>query len=81
MQLPDHGLQQCVPQFLHLEGEVGQPWDTGRVKGGDVTASAAHGCWFPGILFAESMTSGDSSSVVSRPGQLAHAGTQIVSEI
>lgn len=46
-----------------------------------MTVSVAHGCWFSGILCAESMTSGDSSSVVSRPGQLAHAGTQIVSEI
>lgn len=46
-----------------------------------MTASVAHGCWFPGILCTESMTSGVSSSVVSRPGQLAHAGTQIVSEI
>lgn len=45
----------CVPQFLHLEGEVSQSWDTGRVRRGSCDRSVAHGCWFPGILYAESM--------------------------
>lgn len=71
----------CVPQFLHLEGEVSQSWDTGRVRRGSCDRSVAHGCWFPGILYAESMTSGGPSFVFSHPGQLAQAGTQIVSEI